>query len=1432
MKSSFIIHHSNFIKMRYLQRCIIILAIGLFPFTGLPFIHPITTGSTSTQSDVPRSSSTPAGPKKLSDDYARIPMSFERNLGQADATVKYLSRGRGYQVFLTEDDVVLRLTRTEPATSLDQTVAESRAVSADKSSQSSDIRLRFEGSRKGSRIVTREPLPGRSNYFIGNDPDKWIADIPNYARIEYRGVYPGIDLAFYGTQKSLEYDFIVSPGADTSAISVGFEGVDEIEVGAGGDLVLKVGERTIYQRRPVVYQDINSERKSVPARYVRKGGKSIGFAIDGYDASRRLIIDPVLEYSTFLGGTGDDTGQAIAVDAIGNAYITGVTSSTDFLTSQSLQAVHGGGLDIFVTRLSADGSTIQFSTYLGGAGNDVGNGIALDVTGAIYLTGNTTSTDFITSNPLQDANRGASDAFVAKLNPAGTLLIYSTYLGSGGDDVGYGIAVDGTGNAYVTGYTTAGDFNTVSPLQPAYGGDFDAFVAKINAAGTALDYSTYLGGSSGDIALTIDVDTMGQAVVAGFTTSTDFNTQNPLQSTPRGGLEGFVSRIAANGSALVYSTYLGGSDDDRCNSVAIDSVGRVYVTGTTSSTDLTTVNPLQNQLKGISDLFIAVLNAQGNGYDNVTYLGGSGLESGRAIAVNPAGDIFLTGETNSTDYPLKNPLQGANSGGVEAFVTKIKAGGSELVYSTYLGGGKTDSAYALAIDGAGNAFVTGSTDSVDFNVSNAFLSNNLGGLDAFVSRISPDGSHLDYSTYLGGSGIDLGLSIAVDTIGNAYLTGFTAAADFPVRKPLQARNAGVGDAFVAKINSNGTSFVYVTYFGGSGIDQGLGIAVGQDGRAVVTGVTASIDFATSNPLQADNRGGADAFLAMFNELGGSLIYSTYLGGNGNDAGYGVALDGSGNIFMTGSTGSTDFSTSNPLQASRGGEDDAFVARIDSTGANLIYSTYLGGAGFDNGVGIAVDQAGSAYITGITNSTDFPTQGAIQANNAGELDTFVTKISPDGSSLGYSTYLGGAGTDFSNGIAVDVDGNAYVTGATGSTDFKLKDALQSQNNGSFDAFVTKIDNAGSALIYSTYLGGENNDFGLGIVVDAVGKCFISGSTSSTTFPLISAIQTTNHGNDDVFVSVLNEAGSALTFSTYLGGGGNEQADGIAIDAMGTIYLVGQSGSADFPLVNPLQPAASGNVEAFIAKIVNDGGAGGTTFAASVSAASYSDAELAAESIVAAFGLDLATTVEIASTVPLPTALGGTTVKVKDSAGDERLAPLFFVAPSQVNYQIPPGTATGPALVTITSADGKIAAGTTVISNVAPGLFSANADGLGIASAVALRVKSDGTQIYEPIAKFDAGASRFVSTPIDLGPEGEQVYLIMFGTGLRNNSSLQNVSVIIGGATCQLFYAGLSPDFVGLDQVNLLVPRSLIGSGEVDLVFTADGKPANMLKVNLK
>ncbi|MGH9940491.1 MAG: SBBP repeat-containing protein, partial [Blastocatellia bacterium] len=580
------------------------------------------------------------------------------------------------------------------------------------------------------------------------------------------------------------------------------------------------------------------------------------------------------------------------------------------------------------------------------------NGIAVDSTGAAYITGNTTSSDFNTRAPLQPASRGASEAFVAKLSPNGSQLVYSTYLGSSGEDVGYGVAVDASGSAYVTGYTAANDFNTQVPLQSSNRGDFDAFVAKLNPAGSALSYSTYLGGAGGDLGSGIAVDGSGAAYVTGYTTSSDFNTKNPLQATYGGGFDVFAAAINPAGSALVYSTYLGGADDDQGYGLAVDGSGNVYLTGLTASADFPVKNPLQPARKGDSDAFVTKINPAGAQLTYSTYLGGAFSDAGRGITVDAAGNCYLVGDTTSTDFPVKNPLQSANRGISDAFVVKLNAAGSDSVFATYLGGGRQDTAYGVAVDSAGAVYVAGSTTSPDFNVNNALQSDNLGGEDAFVTKISENGAQLSYSTYLGGSGNDSGLSIAVDGTGNAYVTGSTASANFEVKDPVQGANRGSGDVFVAKINANGAALVYATYLGGSGLDQGLDIAVDQAGSAYVTGVTSSTDFNTRQPLQPNNNGGGDAFISKLSATGADLVYSTYFGGGANDAGYSIAVDGGGAAYITGLTGSTNLQVQNPVQSGNRGEEDAFIAKINPAGGAVVYATYLGGGKSDAGYGIA------------------------------------------------------------------------------------------------------------------------------------------------------------------------------------------------------------------------------------------------------------------------------------------------------------------------------------------------------------------------------------------------------------------------------------------------------------------------------------------------
>jgi hypothetical protein len=603
--------------------------------------------------------------------------------------------------------------------------------------------MKLRNASPAVKIAGTDELAGTSNYFIGDDPAKWLTGVPTYAKVKYEGIYSGIDLVYYGNQQQLEYDFIVAPGADPRRIAFEVSGAKRIRRDAEGDLVLtmKTGESEILWHKPVVYQEEDGARQLVAARYALTDSNRVGFEVAKYDASRPLYIDPLI-YSTYLGGIGTDLGTGIAVDSAGNAYVTGYTNSIDFPTKNPLQATYGGSYDdAFVAKINPTGLALVYSTYLGGSGRDMGFGIAADSAGNAYVTGLTDSTDFPTMNPIQPANGGLEDVFVAKLNPTGSALVYSTYLGGSADDGSYGIAVDSAGNAYVTGGTVSTDFPvTPGAFQPACGGTDncaygDAFVAKLNAAGSALDYSTYLGGSRQDHCHGIAVDGAGNAYVTGYTLSTDFPVHGALQNTNAGNGDAFVAKFNPSGSALVYSTYLGGSSSDFGRGIAADSAGNAYVTGYTISNNFPTANALQPAKGGGGvDAFVAKINPTGSAFVYSTYLGGSLQDYGYGIAADSAGNAYVTGLTASKNFPTRNPLQKKQAGSGDAFVAKLNSTGSAFVYSTLLGGTLTDSAYGIAVDSAGNAYITGQTSSTDFPTLNPLQPANAGAPDAFVAK--------------------------------------------------------------------------------------------------------------------------------------------------------------------------------------------------------------------------------------------------------------------------------------------------------------------------------------------------------------------------------------------------------------------------------------------------------------------------------------------------------------------------------------------------------------------------------------------------------------------------------------------------------------------------------------------------------------------------
>lgn len=650
--------------------------------------------------------------------YGQLPLTFEANAGQTDARVLYLARGQGYGLFLSRNSATLRL------------VAKSRVA---------EVRMNLS-SAADPMVEGIGPLAAATHYYRGKEQHRWIGEVPSFARVRYSGVYSGVDLVFYGNQRSLEYDFVVAPGANPDTIAMAFDGASHIRIDPSGDLLLDVSGGEIRLLKPVAYQEIAGVRRPVTARYhLRNNG--VGFALGSYDTSRPLIIDPILNYSSYLGGSGLDGAAAIAVDALGNAYIAGWTTSANFpSTTGAYQPSLAGMTDAFVAKIDPLGQTLLFSTFLGGSAYDTAEGIAADAEGNVYVVGSTQSTDFPTLNLLQSYG-GNGDGFIAKLTSSGTLT-YSTYLGGSAADDAHAISVDALGNAYVAGITASNNFPvTARVYQTLLAGASDAFVLKLNATGSSAIYSTYLGGSGTDEANGIAVDDAGNAWVGGSTWSSAFPTQNPLQSYG-GSEDGFVTKLNSSGTGLLFSTFLGGSSADLVKALAADRNGNAYVAGSTGSVDFPVtagvVQTLQGGFSPDEDAFVVKYNSDGTQVMYSTYLGGAGDDIAYGIAVDAQGYAYVAGETASSNFPVLNSLQ-SYSAGNDVFVTVLNAGGTALVFSTFLGNSGNDSAKAIATDTNGRIYAAGETSSTNLPISpaNRALQAAAGGSieNAFVAAI-------------------------------------------------------------------------------------------------------------------------------------------------------------------------------------------------------------------------------------------------------------------------------------------------------------------------------------------------------------------------------------------------------------------------------------------------------------------------------------------------------------------------------------------------------------------------------------------------------------------------------------------------------------------------------------------------------------------------
>ena len=673
-----------------------------------------------------------------------LPLQFEPNAGQTDASVDFVARASGGTMFFRPAEVVM---------SLPVQGAESNARAA--------VAMQFVGANAKHVIEGEGALPGKASYLKGNNPARWQKGLPTYAAVEYTGVYDGINLKYEGDQGSLKGTYVVAPGADPSAIRWRYTGAEQIALQPGGDLKVSIAdtEAALTEKAPVAWQEIGGRRTPVYVAYSVGQDGTAGFAVGAYNDTLPLVIDPTITYSTFLGGDNFDGAAGIAIDAQGYTYVTGHTDSLNFPLINARDPVYGGISDAFVTKLAPGGQSVVYSTYLGGNDVDYGYDIDVDAAGNAYVTGRTASDDFPVAGAYKSITDGSNEAFLTRLDASGQGIVYSTFFGGTQGEQGWGVAVDSAANAYIVGETSSADFPTRNAYDTTINGGTDGYVARINTAASgdaSLVYSTFIGGSSNDfvggrvlleIGHGIAVDDLGHAYLAGQTTSANFPTRNAYDTTygANGNRDGWAALIdteLAGDASLVYSTYLGDNGSDAANDIDVDAEGYAYVTGTSGSVNFPQRNHYANCF-GNAGPFVAKINMFASGDASLIYstcFGPSGIGSAAAIAVDAFGQAYITGDTRSNTFPVRFPVQGNLRGFSDSYVLKLSENGNLLGYSTYLGGDSTEGGTDIEVDAHGNAYVVGTTYSANFPSQSAFQPTYGGEGDGYVTRLAPEGT--------------------------------------------------------------------------------------------------------------------------------------------------------------------------------------------------------------------------------------------------------------------------------------------------------------------------------------------------------------------------------------------------------------------------------------------------------------------------------------------------------------------------------------------------------------------------------------------------------------------------------------------------------------------------------------------------------------------
>lgn len=1004
-------------------------------------------------------SSSPGEPSPKSS-LGMLPLCFEANLGQGYGGFDFIARGRNCNFFVAPAEAVLTLTKYETST---RAASPRHPVPSRVRQATRELRLEFVGADPAAAMSGTDELPGRVNYFLGNDSSQWRTGVPLFARVRVEQLYPGVDLIYYGNERRLEYDFVVAPQADAGNIILRFSGADRIHLNTEEDLIFTLGNDEIRQPKPFVYQDVNGVRMPVTGRYVLSGSGTVTFQLGDYDRRLPLVIDPVLSYASYFGGSGADLAWDVAVDADGFVYMAGesmgglpVRSTTMTNASSGSDRAQG---DAFVAKFDNAGTNLIYLAYIGGRMADAGLSVAVDAAGSAYLTGYTESTNFPTANALFPALKGQPypglntfppDAFVTKLSPSGSALLYSTYLGGAWLDVGSGIAIDAAGNAYVAGYTESTNFVTasVSSALTHYGGRGDAFVAKLDAAGTNLLYSLYLGGSRADVGWDVAANGEGVAFVTGSTSSTDFPAANLLA----GGHDAFVTTVAteSNQAYVAFSEFIGGREDSLGYRITTDGNTGIYVVGSTTADATFPVTP-------------SILNPGGvfrsdNGATNWN-LWSTGLVSVvvEGLALDPSNPANLFAGTGHgigqsldggsswfSPVPLSTNAAGLAPAGVVDRVRTVAVapGTPPAIYA-----GVPTEGVAKSPDGGTNWFAS------------------VGLVNRIVEALAVD-PQVPTTVY---AGTDAGVFKTSDAGTN-----------------WNGINGGLGNTFVRALALNPAlpSTLYAGTAGGvyRSSDGGTNWAAFNTGLTELQVLALAIHPTTPTTLFAGTEGGlfksinsGTNWSRLITDLVGVLNFTalaidpitpaTVYAGTTN--GLFKSIDGGDNWLANNHgllarhilTLAINPAAPATLYAGTKGDSvfggkDAFVSRAGTNG----YFAILGGAGEDEGRDVAVDGEGRVHLTGTTVSKDFPTQdvlGILRSTNSGGSDGFVAQLSGDGGTLEHSAYLGGSGADAGYGIALDAQGNSFVVGATASVNFPTYDAYQTNAAGDNDAFLVKI-----------------------------------------------------------------------------------------------------------------------------------------------------------------------------------------------------------------------------------------------------------------------------------------------------------------------------------------------------------------------------------------